>query len=303
MQDGSRKAIIAAFFANLGIALAKFAGFALTASASMLAEAVHSVADTSNQGLLILGGRRSRRAATPMHPFGFGRERYFWSFIVALVIFSLGALFALFEAEEKLRHPHEIESPLVAVAILGVAIVFESFSLRTAVHESRAVKGDASWWSFIRHSRGPELPVVLLEDLGALVGLAFALVGVVLADVTGNARFDAVGSLAIGLLLAAIAIVLMIEMKSLLMGETATEDTERTIRHAVERRPPVRRLIHMRTQHLGPEELLVCLKVELDGTLDASTVVTAINDIEAEVRRAVPAARIMYVEPDLHRST
>ena len=293
---------MAAFLANLGIAIAKFVGFALTASASMLAEAIHSVADTSNQGLLMLGGRRARRAPTTRHPFGFGRERYFWSFVVALVIFSLGALFALFEAEEKLRHPHEIESPFVAVGILAVAIVFESLSLRTAVRESRGPRGRASWWSFIRHSRSPELPVVLLEDLGALLGLAFALAGVMLADVTGNARFDAVGSLAIGLLLAVIAIILMIEMKSLLMGESATEDTEQRIREVVEAQPRVRRLIHMRTQHLGPDELLVAIKIELDGDLDTRAIAASIDEVEAKVREVVPLARVMYIEPDLSRS-
>ncbi|HLF99232.1 MAG TPA: cation diffusion facilitator family transporter [Acidimicrobiia bacterium] len=301
--DGSRKAIIAAFVANLGIAIAKFVGFAVTGSASMLAEAVHSVADTSNQGLLLLGGRRAGRAATADHPFGYGRERYFWAFVVALVIFSLGALFALFEAEEKLRHPHPLESPNVAIVILSMAIVFELLSLRTAVRESRPHKGSASWITFIRRSKSPELPVVLLEDIGALFGLVFALAGVILADVTGNDRFDAVGSLAIGILLAVIAVTLMIEMKSLLIGEAATPEREGTIRSVVEKRPEVQRIIHMKTQHLGPEELLVALKVQLNPGLTVEEIADAINALETDVRSAVPVARVIYVEPDLHRAT
>ena len=274
----------------------------MAAGAARRGAATPSAPPTATPGGRWGGARGAGGAPTTRHPFGFGRERYFWSFVVALVIFSVGALFALFEAEEKLRHPHELESPLVAVGILTLAIAFESFSLRTAVRESRGPKGGASWWSFIRHSRSPELPVVLLEDLGALVGLAFALAGVVLADVTGNARFDAVGSLAIGLLLAVIAVILMIEMKSLLMGESATDETEQLIREAVEAQPRVRRLIHMRTQHLGPEELLVAIKIELDGDLDTRAIAASIDEVEARVREAVPLARVMYVEPDLSRS-
>ncbi|MDQ4134109.1 MAG: cation diffusion facilitator family transporter, partial [Actinomycetota bacterium] len=288
MQEGSRKAIIAAFFANLGIAIAKFIGFAITGAASMLAEGIHSVADTSNQGLLLLGGSRARRAPTASHPFGYGRERYFWSFTVAMVLFSVGGLFALFEGVEKLRHPHELESPSVAVTILVLAIVFEIFSFRTAIKESAHAKGDLSWWGFVRHSKSPELPVVLLEDLGALVGLVMALFGVGLAELTGNPRFDAVGSIAIGVLLIVIAIVLMIEMKSLLIGESAAPAAERRIRDTLESGKGVRRVIHLRTQHLGPDELLVGAKVELDGELDAAEVCAAINAVEESVRTAVP---------------
>ncbi len=299
MQEGSRKAIIAAFFANAAIAVAKFVGFAITGASSMLAEAVHSVADATNQGLLLLGGARARRAATAEHPFGYGRERYFWSFVVALVIFTLGSMFALYEGVEKLRHPHELESVVVAVGILVVAIGFETWSLRTAVHESRRAKGSQSWWSFIRHSKSPELPVVLLEDCGAMAGLAFALAGLGLAEITGNARFDAVGTLAIGVLLGVIAIVLIVEMKSLLLGEGASPATIDTIRRTMEAHTSVRRVIHMRTQHLGPEELLVGAKLELDPTLDGAGLAAAIDSIETTVRSRVPEARVMYLEPDI----
>jgi cation diffusion facilitator family transporter len=302
MEGGSRRAIIAAFLANLGIAVAKFAGFVVTSSASMLAEAVHSVADTSNQGLLLLGGRRARRPPTAKHPFGHGRERYFWSFVVALVIFSLGALFAILEGAEKMWHPPEVESPMVAVVILAVAVGLESLSLRTAVREARPLRAGASWWEFVRRSKQPELPVVLLEDLGALLGLLFALAGVLLADATGNSRFDALGSLTIGLVLAAIAVTLMREMKSLLMGESASEPTEDAIRSAVEAHPRVRRVIHMRTQHLGPDELLVGAKVEFEGVFsDAESLAHTIDDVERRLRDAVPAARVVYLEPDVLR--
>ena len=300
--EGSRRAIIAAFFANLGIAVAKFVGFFFTGAASMLAEAVHSVADTSNQGLLLLGGRKARRRPDAEHPFGFGTERYFWAFVVALVIFTLGSLFALFEGEEKLRHPHELESAGWAVAILVLAIVFESFSLRTAVRESRHVKRDESWWAFIRRSKVPELPVVLLEDIGALIGLVFALAGVGLAELTGNARFDAAGSIAIGLLLGAIAMVLVVEMKSLLIGEAASPAVTDTIARTIESVPQVRRLIHMRTRHLGPEELLVGAKLEFGADLTMPELAAVIDDVEAAVRAAVPAATVIYLEPDLARA-
>ncbi|MDP8937140.1 MAG: cation diffusion facilitator family transporter [Actinomycetota bacterium] len=302
MQEGSRKAIIAAFFANLGIAIAKFVGFALTGAASMLAEAVHSVADSTNQGLLLLGGKRARKAATTEHPFGYGRERYFWSFVVALVIFTLGSLFALYEGVEKLRHPHELESATVAIVILLFGIALETFSLRTAVKESQHAKGDASWWHFIRHAKVPELPVVLLEDIGAMIGLVLALVGVTTAEVTGNPRWDAVGSVGIGVLLGVIAITLVIEMKSLLIGESASPEMTGRIRGAIEGDDAVRRVIHMRTQHLGPDELLVAAKLELGGDLDFAQVAGAINRVENSVRATVPEARVIYLEPGVARA-
>jgi cation diffusion facilitator family transporter len=301
VHEGSRKAIAAAFFANLGIAIAKFAGFAVTGAASLLAEAIHSVADTGNQALLFLGGHRARRRPTPEHPFGFGRERYFWAFIVALMLFSLGALFAIYEGIEKLIHPHELESVTVALAVLGVAIVLEAFSFRTAVVQSAALKGDESWWHFIRRSKSPELPVVLLEDTGALVGLMLAFVGVGAAELTGNPRWDALGSVGIGILLGVIAIVLAVEMKSLLIGESAAGPVEAAIRTAISDAPDVRRIIHLRTLHLGPDELLVAAKLDLDSST-VPDVARAIDAAENRVRAAVPIARLIYLEPDLFRS-
>jgi cation diffusion facilitator family transporter len=241
MNEGSTRAILAAFLANLGIAIAKFVAFLFTGAASMLAESIHSVADTGNQALLALGGRKGRQAPTIEHPFGFGRERYFWAFLVAVVLFTLGALFALFEGYEKLRHPHTIESPAWAFGALLVAIALESWSLRTAVHEADKVRAGQSWWRFIRRSKSPELPVVLLEDVGALLGLGCALVGVSLAVATGQSRFDAVGSLAIGLLLGVIAVTLGIEMRSLLIGEAASRAEVAAIQAALVDGPAVRR--------------------------------------------------------------
>ncbi len=300
-QGGSKRAIFAAFLANLGIALLKLIGFVVTGAASMLAESVHSLADTGNQGLLILGGRGSRRAATDEHPFGFGQERYFAAFLVAVVLFTLGSLFALFEGVQKLRAPHELESPPVAIAILLGAIALEGWSLRTAVGEALKLRGDRSWWRFIRRTKNPELPVVLLEDLGALIGLTFALVGIGLAVLTGNPRFDALGSVAIGLLLGAIAVVVGTEMRSLLIGEAASGLVVAAIREGLERTEGVRRLIHLRTLHLGPEELLVAAKVELEPSFSFAQVAETIDRAEARVREAVPSAHLIYLEPDVYR--
>ncbi|WP_460403519.1 cation diffusion facilitator family transporter [Actinophytocola sediminis] len=299
---GGTKAILAALFANAGIAVAKFVGFLITGSSSMLAESVHSVADTSNQGLLLLGQKTARRAATREHPFGFGRDRYFYSFIVALMLFTLGSAFAIYEAIHKLQHPEDLNAPMVAVVILVVAIVLETFSFRTAIVESRKVKGDVSWWGFIRQSRSPELPVVLLEDAGALFGLVFALFGVGLAVITGDAMWDGIGTLMIGILLGIIAIILIIEMKSLLIGEGATPKEFDAINAAVVG-GRVRRLIHIRTQYVGPDELLVAAKIALEPGLPLSEVAVEIDAAEVRIRAAVASARLIYLEPDLERES
>lgn len=296
---GGTKAVLAALFANLAIAIAKFVGFAVTRSASMLDEGVHSCADTGNQALLLLGGRLSKRDPTPRHPFGYGRERYFWSFVVSIILFTLGALFAINEGIEKVRHPHELESLWVAIGILIFGIVVESLSFRTAIVESNKVRGKLSWGTFIRRSRTPELPVVLLEDLGAMFGLVFALIAVVLAEVTGEPRWDGVGTLVIGVLLGIIAIVLAIEMKSLLIGESATEEDRARLRAALDDSPEIDRVVDLRTQHLGPEELLVAAEVDFADHLSADQMPAAIAAVEARLRAAVPAATHVYLEPSL----
>lgn len=299
---GGTKAIVAALVANAGIAVAKFIGFLITGSSSMLAESVHSVADTSNQGLLLLGQKTAQRKATRLHPFGFGRDRYFWSFVVALMLFTLGSVFALYEGIHKLQHPEALSSPIVAVGILVVAIGLETYSFMTAIRESKLIKGDATWWQFIRNSRTPELPVVLLEDAGALIGLVLALIGVGLATITGNPVFDALGTIAIGVLLGVIAIILIIEMKSLLIGEGASDKDLDVICDELAA-GKVQRVIHIKTQYIGPDELLVAAKIALEPRLPLDEVAQAINDAEQRVRNKVPQARLIYLEPDLDRST
>ena len=297
---GSSKAVLAALFGNFAIAVAKFVAFLLTGSSSMLAESMHSVADSGNQGLLLWGGKAARREADHRHQFGFARERYFWSFVVALVLFILGAGFSIYEGIEKIRHPHEIKNVWVALGVLAFGIVVEGFTFATAVRESRPLKGDLSWWQFIRRSRNPELPVVLLEDLGAQVGLIFAFIAVSIAY-WGNAPiWDGIGTLAIGILLFVIAIVLIVEMRSLLLGEGADPEDMAKIRAAIEGAPQVERLIHIRTQHLGPEDLLVAAKVDFVDGLPTEKLAEAINGVERCVRAEVPYARPMYIEPALN---
>jgi cation diffusion facilitator family transporter len=299
---GGTRAIIAALAANLGIALTKFIAWLLTGSSSMLAESIHSVADSGNQGLLLLGGKRAERRATPEHPFGYGRERYIYAFIVSIVLFSLGGLFALYEAYHKISHPEPIENwQWVPIAVLLVAIGLEGFSFRTAIHESNHTRGNTSWVAFVRRAKAPELPVVLLEDAGALLGLVFALFGVVMTLITGNGVWDGVGTAAIGLLLVTIAIVLAIETKSLLLGEGANPEDLAKIEKAVLGGPGVERIIHMKTLHLGPEELLVAAKVAVPRTERADEVARHINETEARIREALPIARVIYIEPDIYR--
>ena len=295
--SGSRKAIMAALIANSGIAVAKFLGFLVTQSSAMLAEAVHSVADVSNQGLLLLGGRRSRREPTATHPFGYGRERYFWSFVVSVVLFSLGSAFAVYEGIEKVRHPHEIHSVGLALAILGTGIVLESWSFRTAIVAASPERRGLSWRKFILQTRNPELPVILLEDAGALFGLIIAAASVGLSAATDQPRWDGVGTILIGLLLGVIAAVLAREMKSLLIGESADDGDRKAILAAIGETPGVSSVVHLRTQHLGPDEILVGARVAFDPGLDVAAVAAAVDDVEQRVRAVVPAAHPIYVEP------
>ncbi|UKA64161.1 cation diffusion facilitator family transporter [Arthrobacter sp. FW306-04-A] len=299
--NGGSKAIVAALGANLAIAVLKFVAFVLTMSSSMLAEAIHSVADSGNQLLLLLGGKRAQRAASPEHPFGYGRERYIYAFIVSIVLFSVGGLFALYESWEKFQHPHAIEGDFwwVPLAVLLGAIVAESFSFRTAIHESNPLRGNQSWIKFIRNAKQPELPVILLEDFGALLGLVFALFGVSLTLITGNGLWDAAGTGMIGLLLVAIAVVLAVETKSLLLGESATKEDNTRITEAIE--SDGTRIIHLKTMHLGPEELLVAAKISVGVADTGQAIAKAIDDAEVRIRTAVPIARVIYLEPDVER--
>ena len=303
MHEGSRKAIFAAFFANLGIAIAKFVGFIITGSAGLAAESVHSLADTANQGLLFLGGTRASRGRGDIDSFGNERERYFWAFIVALVLFSMGGLFALYDGILKLRHPHETESMTVALVVLGFAIVLEGFSLRTALRETARVKPPGqSHWQFIRAAKQPELPTVLLEDVAAQVGLTVAFTGVLISHITHEPRWDAAGSVTIGILLIAVALVLGVEMKSLLLGEMASPADSRALRDVLLKSPDVQDVAYMRTEHLGPDVLLVATKVIFKSSLHVSEIAQAIDTAEQNMRSAVPQAKFIFIEPDISRT-
>jgi cation diffusion facilitator family transporter len=301
--EGGTKAVVAALIANVGIAVTKFIAFALTQSSSMLAESIHSVADSGNQVLLLVGGKRAKRAATPRHPFGYGRERYIYAFIVAVVLFFVGGIFALYEAYHKLSHPSPIDRwQWVPVTVLLIAIVLESFSFRTAIVETNKVRGNSSWWDFIRHARVPELPVILLEDLAALLGLVFALFGVSMTLITGNGIWDGVGTVMIGILLIAVSAILAVEMKSLLVGESATDEQVRQIEGAILGGDEVERIIHMRTVHLGPDELLVAAKIAVRHDETAGRVARGIDTVEQRIRASVPIARVIYLEPDIYHA-
>ncbi|HWH25336.1 MAG TPA: cation diffusion facilitator family transporter [Pseudolysinimonas sp.] len=298
--SGGTKAVVAALLANTGIALAKFIAFLLSGSAAMLAESVHSLADSGNQGLLLLGGRRAKKVADTEHPFGYGRERYVFAFVVAIVLFSVGGVFSLYEGIEKIQHPHELELPWIPLGVLLIAIVLESFSLRTAVRESNHTRGKQSWINFVRRAKQPELPVVLLEDVAALIGLVLALAGVGLTVLTGNPLWDALGTIAIGALLVLVAVVLGAETKSLLVGEGASSLDVQTIREVFNESTRVESLIHMKTLYLGPDELLVAAKVAFAPRATAADVARAINELEKDIREKLPVARVIYIEPDIY---
>ena len=294
------RAVFAALAANLGIAVTKFIAFLFTGSASMLAESVHSIADTGNQVLLLIGRDRSTRPASDEHPFGFGRERYFYGFVVSVMLFTVGAAFSVYDGIHKIVNPEAIRSPQVALVVLALSAVLEGFSLRTGVGEANKVRGDRNWGTFIRRSKAPELPVVLLEDVAALIGLGFAFAGVTLSWLTGNGRWDGAGSLAIGLLLGTAAAILAVEMKSLLIGEAASAEVQRMIITALEDGPEVNRVIHMRTVHMSPESILVAAKIAVRGTDTAAQVAAGIDAAEQRVRAAVPIAKTIYLEPDIY---
>jgi cation diffusion facilitator family transporter len=307
--EGGTKAVVAALTANIFIALTKFTAWVLTGASSMLAEAIHSVADSGNQVLLLVGGKRATRVATPQHPFGYGRERYLFAFIVAVVLFSVGGLFALYEAYHKYEEVHAGEPNellegrwwWVPLVVLTAAIIAETFSFRTAIRESNKVRGKQSWSRFIRSAKSPELPVILLEDLAALLGLVFALFGVGMSLLTHNGYFDVIGTALIGLLLVLVAIVLAVETKSLLLGEAAGVEAVEKIERAMTGTPGVERIIHMKTLHLGPEEILVAAKIGVSPTAEAAEVAETIDRAEVAIREAEPMVTALYLEPDIYK--
>ncbi|HEX3513642.1 MAG TPA: cation diffusion facilitator family transporter [Trebonia sp.] len=296
------KAVVAALAANLGIAIAKFAAFLVTGSASMLAESVHSVADTGNEALLLIGRGRSRRARTAEHPFGFGRERYFYGFVVAVMLFTVGAVFSIYDGIHKILSPGSLDAPIVAYVVLALSAVLESFSLRTAIREANQERQEGHGWRhFVHATKTPELPVVLLEDTAALIGLCFAFLGVLLSQLTGHEQWDGVGSVGVGVLLACAAFIVGYETKSLLIGESATEETSAQIVAALEGGPEKFRLIHLRTSHIGPDNLLVAAKIGVPAELTAAELTAGIDAAEKRVRAVVPIAETIYLEPDIYR--
>jgi cation diffusion facilitator family transporter len=295
------KAVVAALAANIAIAVVKFVAFLLTGSASMLAESVHSVADTGNQVLLLVGRERSDQPRSGEHPFGFGRERYFYAFVVSVMLFTVGAAFSVYDGVHKMLHPEPVHDALIALIVLVMCMVLEGLSFRTGIHEANLVRGGRSWVGFIRRTKAPELPVVLMEDLAALIGLVFAFAGVSLSWATGNGIWDGAGSLAIGLLLAAAATILARETKSLLIGESAGAETEQAIVAAIEDGPETERVIHLRTVHVGPESVLIAAKIAVRPTDTATQIAAGINSIEKRIRAAVPIAETIYLEPDLYQ--
>ena len=299
--DGNTRTVVTALSANVAIGVAKFVAAAITGSASMLAEGVHSVADSANQVLLLIGGRRSKRPASALHPFGYARERYVYAFLVAIILFSLGGCYAVYEGSHKVIDPHPLESPLVAVIVLFIGAGLEGYALRTAVGEANRTRGKRPWLRFIRRTRNPELPVILLEDSGALLGLLFALIGVGLSVLTGNGVFDGLATVCIGLLLITAAILLATETKSLIIGESAVPEQLAAIERALLSSPGVDRVIHMRTMHLGPDELLVGAKIAVGSRDEGADIAATIDDAEARVRAAVPTAKVIYLEPDIYR--
>ena len=299
MATTGKKTILAALIANVGIAIAKFAGFAITKSSTMLAEGIHSSADSANQLLLLLGTRRAKREPSSKHPFGYGRERYFWSFVVALILFSLGSLFAVYEGIEKIRHPHALNNASWAIGILIFGIFIESFSFRTAIVEAKTIKGETSWSKFVVRSKQPEIPVVLLEDAGALFGMVIALGAITLVKTTGEPIWDGIGTLSIGVLLGVIAIILAREMHSLIIGEAASETDRLKIVSVIENNKQVVELVEMRTQHLGPEEILIGVRIAFRETLQTKEIAQLINQLENDIRVELDNAGPIFIEPEL----
>lgn len=309
MAHGSKKVIYLALAANAGIALAKFVAFFITASASILAEAIHSVADTGNQVLLLWGMKRAAQPPDDLHPFGYKKESYFWSFIVAVMLFSMGGLFALYEGVHKLAELRAMDlagesrpmtHPEVAIGVLVFSILLEGFAWRGATKEINKLRGEESMMSFLRKSKSTEIIVIWLEDTGALVGLLLALTGIGLVLLTGNPYWDAYATIAIGVLLVVIAFLVARETKSLLIGEAASAEAQQTIRDLVAETEGVVRLMNMRTMQLGDDEFLAALKIHWEEGLTVDDVAARTNELERRIRATIPRARYVFVEADTY---
>jgi cation diffusion facilitator family transporter len=306
-DHGSKKVVLLALAANFGIATAKFVAFLLTASSAMLAETIHSLADTGNQLLLLLGMKRASKPPDDRHEFGYKMESYFWSFIVAIMLFSLGGLFAIYEGVHKVHEikaalaagrPTEMENPAVAIAVLVVSVALEGWSWIAATRHVNELRGEQGLVGFIEDSKSTEIIVIWMEDTGALIGLAFALIGVGLALATGNPMWDVYSTFAIGVLLVVIAFFVARETKSLLIGEAATKESQDLIKKLVSETEGIESLMSMRSMQLGEDEFLVALKIQWRAGLPVEVVSRHTNDLESRIRAAVPRARYIFVEPD-----
>ena len=298
-QGNSTRAIYYALAANLGIFVAKLAAALFTGSGAMLAEAVHSLADCGNQGLLLLGMRRAKLPPTPDFPLGYGKETYFWSFLVALMLFSVGGAFSVYEGLHKLGHPEPLEKPWLAIGVLVFSIVLEWLSLRACLQEINQVRDKNSLWHWFKESRNSEMIVLFGEQLAALFGLAFALAAIGLSMVTGNPIYDAVGTVGIGVLLIVIAIFVAVEIKALLIGQSAAPARRKEIEDYLRSHPDTMEIHNVITLQLGPE-IMVSVKVGMDPELRAADLITQINKIEVEMRQKFPEIKWLFFEPDLY---
>jgi len=292
-----RAAVITALAANVAIAIAKFGASAITGSSAMLAESLHSLADSVNEILLLLGARRSRRPADVQHPFGHARYRYVYAFVVSLTVFWIGGVLAVIEGVSHLAHRESLVDPRWAFGVLGLAAILEGWSLRTTVLAGRPTKGALSWRRLLQVTKAPEIIVVFLEDLGALIGIGLALLGVTLTTVTGNGVWDAGASIAIGVLLMSIGLIVNRETQSLLVGESAAVEVVAAIREAIGSTEGVDAVVDLRTIHVGPDDLVVAAGIAIDPSRNASDIARAIVDAEARVRRVTPFRTVMYLEP------
>lgn len=299
--EGGKKAVIAALGANLTIAASKCFAFAVTGSASMLSEGIHSMADSANQVLLLIGGRHAKKKPDAEHQFGYGRTRYIYGFVVSIVLFLVGGVYAFNEGIHKVLNPEPLHDVWWAIGVLVFAMLLEGFSFTTAVREANRTRGKQSMLRFVRDARQPELPVILLEDFGALIGLVLAFIGVGLAALTGNGVWDGLGSMAIGLLLVVIAVFLSLETASMLIGEGAVPAEQEKIRNALESAPDIDRVIHLRTLHVGPDDLMVAAKIAIGHDDTGREIAAAIDAAERRVRAVVSNATYIYLEPDLDR--
>ena len=300
-EGNSTKHIIQSLLVNAAIAAVKTIAAVITHSGAMLAEALHSAADCGNQLLLLLGVRGARRPADEAHPLGYGRDVYFWSFMVALLLFTGGGVFSIYEGIHKVRHPEPIERAWVGLLVLGVSIVLEGMATYSNIRELNRRRGQKPFFQFLSDTKDVDLVVVFGENSAAVLGLGLAMIALFVADRTGDGRFDGVGSIAIGLVLVGVAIFLAIEVKSLLVGEAADPEIEAAARKIAGEDPNLERVLHLVTIQQGPGEVLVAMKVSFSSRLGIDDVSRSINEFEARLRAVRPEVRWIYVEPDIPR--